>query len=104
MMELSCDPLALTTAVNTLAVSLAARLNDEDLELTAALLVQLGETLETISVQRRRTRGGRERLTVPGLSAQWDRTRLRPSDRCRRCRSPPCWTRRHRCKRPCAGS
>ena len=57
MMELSCDPLALTTAVNTLAVSLAARLNDE--ELTAALLVQLGETLETISVQRRRTRGGR---------------------------------------------
>lgn len=45
MMELSCDPLALTTAVNTLAVSLAARLNDEDLELTAALLVQLGETL-----------------------------------------------------------
>ena len=58
MMELSCDPLALTTVVNTLAVSLAARLN-EDLELTAALLVQLGETLETISVQRRRTRGGR---------------------------------------------
>lgn len=46
MMELSCDPLALTTAVNTLAVSLAARLNDEDLELTAALLVQLGETLD----------------------------------------------------------
>ena len=56
MMELSCDPLARTTAVNTLAVSLAAQLNDEDLELTAALLVQLGETLETISVQRRRTR------------------------------------------------
>ena len=53
MMELSCDPLALTTAVNTLAVSLAARLNDEDLELTAALLVQLGETLETISDPRR---------------------------------------------------
>ena len=45
MMELSCDPLALTTAVNTLAVSLAARLNDEDLELTAALLVQLGDCL-----------------------------------------------------------
>ena len=57
MMEFSRDPLALTTAVNTLAVSLAAQLNDEDLELTAALLVQLGETLETISVQRRRTGG-----------------------------------------------
>ena len=59
MMELSCDPLALTTAVNTLAVSLAARLNDEALERTAARRVQRGETRETISVQRRRTRGGR---------------------------------------------
>ena len=56
-MEFSRDPMALTTAVNTLAVSLAARLNDEDLELTAALLVQLGETLHTLSVQRRRTGG-----------------------------------------------
>ena len=56
-MDISRDPLALTTAVNTLAVALAARLNDEDLELTAALLVQLGETLETISVQRRRSNG-----------------------------------------------
>ena len=44
-MDISRDPLVLTTAVNTLAVALAARLNDEDLELTAALLVQLGETL-----------------------------------------------------------
>ena len=59
MMEFSRGPLALTTAVNTLAVSLAAQLTEEDLDLTAALLVQLGETLETISVQRRRTRGGR---------------------------------------------
>ena len=57
-MEFSRDPMALTTAVNTLAVSLAARLNDEDRELTAALLVQLGETLNTLSVQRRRTGGG----------------------------------------------
>ena len=56
-MDISRDPLVLTTAVNTLAVALAARLNDADLELTAALLVQLGETLETISVQRRRFNG-----------------------------------------------
>ena len=56
-MEFSRDPMALTTAVNTLAVSLAARLNDEDRELTAALLVQLGEMLHTLSVQRRRTGG-----------------------------------------------
>lgn len=47
-----CDPLALTTAVNTLAVALASRLSDEELDMTAALLVQLGDTLATLSVQR----------------------------------------------------
>ena len=57
-MEFSRDPMALTTAVNTLAVSLAARLNDEDLELAAVLLNQLGDTLGTIAAQRRRG-GGR---------------------------------------------
>ena len=59
MMELSCDPLALTTAVNTLAVSLAARLNDEDLELTAALDGDRLQRLSQLNQQRRRTRGGR---------------------------------------------
>ena len=49
-----CDPLALTTAVNTLAVSIASRLNDADLALAAAVLTQLGDTLATISVQRER--------------------------------------------------
>ena len=34
----NCDPLALTTAVNTLAVAVASRLNDEDLDLVAAVL------------------------------------------------------------------
>ena len=57
MIELPRDPLALTTAVNALAVSLAAGMNDADLELAAALLTQLGETLSTISVQRRRSSG-----------------------------------------------
>lgn len=33
-----CDPLALTTAVNTLAVAIAGQLGDEDLELAAAVL------------------------------------------------------------------
>ena len=47
-----CDPLALTTAVNTLAVAIAGRLSDEELDLTAAILVQLGDTLATISTQR----------------------------------------------------
>ncbi len=51
-----CDPAALTSAVNTLAVALAARLEDEDLSLTAALLTQLGDTLATIAAQRGRCR------------------------------------------------
>ena len=29
----NCDPLALTTAINTLAVAIAGQLNDEDLEM-----------------------------------------------------------------------
>ena len=58
MMELPRDPMALTTAVNTLAVMLAAGLNDEDLELAAVLLNQLGDTLGTIAAKRRRG-GGR---------------------------------------------
>ena len=58
MMELPRDPMALTTAVNTLAVMLAAGLNDEDLELAGVLLNQRGDTLGTIAAQRRRG-GGR---------------------------------------------
>ena len=52
-----CDPLALTTAVNTLAVAIAGQLGDEDLELAAAILTQLGDTLATIAVQRSRCTG-----------------------------------------------
>ena len=52
MMNPNCDPLALITAVTTLAVAIAGRLNDEELDLTAAILVQLGDTLATISTQR----------------------------------------------------
>ena len=54
-----CDPLALTTAVNTLAVAIAGQLGDDDLELAAAVLTQLGDTLATISVQRSLCAGGR---------------------------------------------
>ena len=46
----NCDPLALTTAVNTLAVAIAEQLSDDDLGLTAAILV----TLATIAAQRAR--------------------------------------------------
>ena len=52
----NCDPLALTTAVNTLAAAVASRLNDEDLDLVAAVFVQLGDTLATIAAQRARCR------------------------------------------------
>ena len=52
-----CDPLALTTAVGALAVSIAGRLSDEDLELATAILTQLGDTLATIAVQRSRCTG-----------------------------------------------
>ena len=59
MHNCDCDPLALTTAVNTLAVSIAAQLNDADLALAAAaVLTQLGDTLATISVQRERCGAG----------------------------------------------
>lgn len=59
MKDCGCDPLALTTAVNTLAVSIADGLNDEDLTLVAAILIQLGDTLETIAAQRQRCGPGR---------------------------------------------
>ena len=58
MQNCDCDPLALTTAVNTLAVSIASRLNDGDLVLAAAVLTQLGDTLATIAVQRARCGAG----------------------------------------------
>ena len=48
----NCDPLALTTAVNSLAVAVASRLNDQELGLVGAILTQLGGTLETIAAQR----------------------------------------------------
>ena len=54
-----CDPLALTTVVGTLAVAIAGQLSDEDLELAAVILTQLGDTLATISVQRSLCAGGR---------------------------------------------
>ncbi|WP_312938911.1 DUF6774 domain-containing protein [Oscillibacter sp.] len=46
------DPLALTTAINSLAVYMAGSLNDEELAFCAAVLTQLGDTLNTIAAQR----------------------------------------------------
>ena len=52
MRSSNCNPLALTTAVNTLAVAIAAQLNENELALLAAVLTQLADTLETIAAQR----------------------------------------------------
>ena len=48
----NCDPLALTTMVNSLAVAIAGQLNDQELVLAGAILTQLGDNLETIAAQR----------------------------------------------------
>lgn len=52
MNRFNCDPLALTTAVNSLAVAVAAQLNDNELGMVATIFSQLGDTLETIAAQR----------------------------------------------------
>lgn len=49
----NCDPLALTTTVNSLAVAIAAQLTDDQLGLLAAIFTQLGDTLGTIAAQRK---------------------------------------------------
>lgn len=52
MKNFNCDPLSLTTAINTIAVAIAAQLNDNELNMVAAIFNQLGDTLETIAAQR----------------------------------------------------
>lgn len=47
-----CDPLLLTTTVNTLAAALAQNLTNSQLALWSAVLTQMGDTLATIAVQR----------------------------------------------------
>lgn len=46
------NALGLTTSLSTLATAIACRLEDEELALLAASLVQLGDTLATIAAQR----------------------------------------------------
>lgn len=52
MNSFNCDPLALTTAINSLAVAIAAQLSNNELNMVSAIFNQLGETLETIAAQR----------------------------------------------------
>lgn len=47
-----CDPLALTSLVNTLAAAFAENLDDNELALWSAILTQMGDVLATIAVQR----------------------------------------------------
>ena len=46
------DPLAITTAINTLAVAISQNLDDDALAWLTAVLVQLTGTLTTITVQQ----------------------------------------------------
>jgi hypothetical protein len=46
------NPLELTTTINTLAVAISCKLNDNELALLSAVLSQLSDTLDTIAVQR----------------------------------------------------
>ena len=58
-----CDPLAFTTAVNTLAVAIAQNLSEEELTLLTAVLAQLTGSLTTIAVQRSLCRKNKEEQT-----------------------------------------
>lgn len=46
------DPLALTTGITALANALACQLDENELNLLAAVLTQLGDTLATIAARR----------------------------------------------------
>ena len=46
------NPCELTASVTAIANTLACRLNNDELALLAAVLVQLGDTLATIATQR----------------------------------------------------
>ena len=46
------DPCALTASITALANTLACTLTNEEVELLAVILTQLGDTLATIAFQR----------------------------------------------------
>lgn len=50
------SPCALTAGITALANALACRLDNDDLNLLALVLTQLGDTLGTIAAQRERCR------------------------------------------------
>ena len=61
MKNFICDPLALTTAISTLAAALAEQVPDDaELTLLAVALTQLGDTLGTIAAQQALCRAGEE--------------------------------------------
>lgn len=46
------NALELTSSISALANAIACQVNDDELDLLAAVFTQLGDTLATISVQR----------------------------------------------------
>lgn len=46
------SPLELSMSITAIANAIACQLSDDELDITAAVFTQLGDTLATISVQR----------------------------------------------------
>lgn len=55
----------LTASVTAAANMIACKLSDEELALTASVLVQLGDTLATIAAQRALCSSYKEKNTLP---------------------------------------
>ncbi len=58
------DNCCLPVGISLLACSIAKNLSDDDLDILAAILSQLGQTLSTISVQRSLCKENDENVTV----------------------------------------
>jgi len=58
------DNCCLPIGISVLACSIAKNLNDDDLDLLAAVLSQLGQDLSTIAIQRSVCRNNQEEAAV----------------------------------------
>jgi len=63
------DPCELTLSITALANAIACKLSDENLDLVAAAVSQLGDTLATISAQRSRCKTICGRSSASSVSA-----------------------------------
>lgn len=59
------NPCELSMSISALANTIACKLSDDELNLTAAVLTQLGDTLATISIQRSLCGNNNSRISSP---------------------------------------